>query len=1577
MAAKGLKKIVMPRKLVGTKYTRLIYEHDGQNNLYLKSGDYFNLYVKLKQELISSIQSNLTSFKADSNILNSIIDQQFIIDSLSTTLPSLVIKDDMPGSIQAFINKIHLDAQHENENKNETDLRLCNQRAQRAIAYTSFIKYINSFLTNKSLNGNDLEQIKSEIIKNLPNQGSKDQFIEFYDEANSGFLIDMQIVYKSISNKLKLTETSNFEINTLIRDYNQSYASNLVSPNVNTTDTTTISFSGIDISQLLYELQNPRSTIRKYIFNRIAPAENYDLDLKKISATVTKSSLPANTFKSEKIGNITLNYIPYDKNNDATDFSKKEYYDQFPDQKIILTNGAPPKYDGGGGGTQGAIINLRIGLTDTSLTAKDPIYNNKYLPSAYKSNFTATSEHNENYGSVIFNERYGAMESKGGNIYKNNIIGIYHILGRQYDIDPDTQGERKNPDEFLEVGTVSAYYTAIMIDAIKNRACQIVHLTQVPGERFYGCGLTTYAFRRAVLQFCYLQNVLTREIEFNLNLPIDIADKEKETPLYISDHYNKKPWASDLPINDKQYKAIDIQNADRQLKEAPLVSKRQDIVNIVNAPIASTAAAPIAAPIASTAAATAAAPIAAPIASTAAASSTGLSTGTAAPIASPSKASVLNDTNSECIGNVIIHYIPFDSSDPETDIINDKYYKRYPNKKITFVCGANPDGAPDILGKKLMNYDKSVNNAGVPVLNIHYQNQINVFNDNPTTSILYATSDGQQPHVKGLYYICYNHEKLDVAKENTYASRMYMHYIAVLNDFAIFKNDSDILHISKIPRNGSHISQYIFRRALQQFCYTKKNTRPFIINADLPMIISNDEKTGDIYRWDVSLKKPWISDPQSKFNYTGTLSTMDTIFNIVTRADRLLRTIKLTINTSTYTVNKIIEPSKWPPILGPIIKTPSPAAVEKSSDKRLAEANDKLKEIEIIHKLIIKKFNESKVELKNENNPNNYAAIEAKFQNILDNYNDSSPDGYNNIIIAAQQAANAISDTSLTKVTANPAVPTIDSNLASISRIKNKDIPEKIKEINQTIAEIQEYIRKIQLNKQYLIKANATKTAFTDNINNIEQIRVDIKSNTFSYNNHDTEIQSCRTWKGDINALFTKIDEPYKEERKELQGLDANILKENKVKVNKIFYTYKVIEDLKTKIISYLDAEIIYITEHKSLFTALSASKSAQASASSNYASAQRDAQAAQRELDKLTQQIQTAQADVNSWDSKIQAEQTRADSSSAASTVPSIASVDASAAATGTTSVDASAAAAPGDASAAALTAPQASSPTALQALSTARAADASATAQNTTSQASSSTAPVDASAAAPDAAAALTGTPSQASSTAPVAVDPSAADAPAIPAAPATGGSWRKKKKGGGDKHVQDFKAANHAQIDAAQLALNDAKSTHQSYTNNQFKTAQDAEAEAKKQLDDADAKLSSDRQSFNGYTNTSREKQARDDTYADIPSKLLPDLIQEAIAANIPTTGGNFNNYSECDITTKPYSYKKKTNVHHSESTNWSWIGWVAFGIILCVVIYLLYLIFKPKPKTINIYNFRQPSTKSNNSMYFSAPPRPQYV
>jgi hypothetical protein len=64
-------------------------------------------------------------------------------------------------------------------------------------------------------------------------------------------------------------------------------------------------------------------------------------------------------------------------------------------------------------------------------------------------------------------------------------------------------------------------------------------------------------------------------------------------------------------------------------------------------------------------------------------------------------------------------------------------------------------------------------------------------------------------------------------------------------------------------------------------------------------------------------------------------------------------------------------------------------------------------------------------------------------------------------------------------------------------------------------------------------------------------------------------------------------------------------------------------------------------------------------------------------------------------------------------------------------------------------------------------------------------------------------------------------------------------------------------------------------------------------------------------------------------------------------------------------------------YESSWSFSWLGWLALAVVMCIIIYMLYLIFKPKQKKIIIYNFRPQSGSQSGPLYVDKPKGPAYV
>jgi hypothetical protein len=138
---------------------------------------------------------------------------------------------------------------------------------------------------------------------------------------------------------------------------------------------------------------------------------------------------------------ITINNIKYNSSNSATNFSKPEYYAQFPEKTVVLTNGANDNLSSGGAGTN-------FGITDIfGELAFQPPFDIIFKPS--NSEYEYLEELNAN-GITLQNskeENKKVMQNIGTNLilpagtvlYKKCksenfklATGVYHIKG--YDL---------------------------------------------------------------------------------------------------------------------------------------------------------------------------------------------------------------------------------------------------------------------------------------------------------------------------------------------------------------------------------------------------------------------------------------------------------------------------------------------------------------------------------------------------------------------------------------------------------------------------------------------------------------------------------------------------------------------------------------------------------------------------------------------------------------------------------------------------------------------------------------------------------------------------------------------------------------------------------------------------------------------------------------------------------------------------------------------------------------------------------------------------------------------------------------
>ena len=1347
-----------------------------------------------------------------------------------------------------------------------------------------------------------------EEIDKVTASGSKTQEEKIQAENDNIVGVPFLQYLSDLRDKLLLKRNDRYlpEINKLIDAYNNKYDGGIELKNFDISSKICIVIEKRNIklyTTLNKELLSINGADRTYIYYIIfdhnefkktfstSPVPDDSLGINPIT-TVTSSITPKpiTTFDPNKpINGFQLNFIPFDGTANRN-FSRNEYYLSYSGKKIALTNGANWQIDSGGTGTQEACRKLNMGFsaeidsselnaTGITDTIKEPKVDGSQCDLIYENTYQVTGEQKLTFdfnniknmkfpepldGSVIF-----TRPNKIKKDFRENILGVYHILGRCFTTGYQAKGKvvqvPKDHNDF--VGIISAYYTAILYDFAERLKGDIIHLAGIPGATFGGNYITYYAFRRAVNLFCYNYKGDHR-FQINLDLQPTINIEETKTALYQYDMEQGMPWTLPALAAPAAAAAVTLEAKVGQLIIDAFSGKNKELLDI----------------------ATTVPTLALSSASSAAASASSKT------IPSPIKTIILPDYQK--IGHVFIRFIPRDPSNNKTLFENPEYYKQYDGKRVVLLNNLSHDpSALTETEKKIQALNKDLVHPLVSSsTKIIYVNSNNIKRDDSkkididgtkynSASVLLTESTGNSL-INKTYHVSY--PSYTDAAISSDIIRITSYYMAILYDFAN-NQPEDILHLISIPVCDNELVDYILRRTVYQFCNYYNGTRKFQIDIEIPKKISPNEKQA-LYWYDIKNTSSWLINETNKIT-----KTIDKLIDNLNYTTNLLSGMnRISASNSYYTTNiqPILEHSGPSKAIEEVKNTDlmpagasAPLMTMPSSSDRLQEAQTLLKQIDGISQKIQGDIDSAVVNLNKVTDPNKYSEIQAEFQTILDNYNKTST-GDKAQIIDAQQKANKISITAPTIITVIPTKPTIDTNLKKISEIQKTDILQKITFIDQQqILKITEYIKHMQKNKDYLTKANAVNEILAINIPKIEQIRIDIKGKIFIYNDHDNEIKTCQDCVASIQTLFKEIDDAYQQERIEIGKCSANITSNNEKIAGIIFQNYEIINQLKSKMIVYLNAEILYIQKHKTIFVQLNASQTAYSEADRKYNDARAAAQAATEELQKLQNTNAYAQNKVDQWNRAIQDAQNKPDSPII---VPQ--PLDASATQTATTS-----AAAP---------------------------ADASATQTATTSAA-----------------------------------------APSI--------------TGGTDKHAQDYKDANQPQIDLDNQALLTAQSTFQRYQDNDLQNANDNVTTTYQLLQDADALVKKYTSDLHTYQTLSTEKNNRDSTHNDIPTDTLQKLIKDAVdGLNPPTTGGYFNNYSDCNMSKKCYNNKEKITTCNSETNYWPVFGWVAFVIVLCVIIYLLYLIFKPNPKHIAIYNFRN-TPKSNNSIYFSTPHRPQYV
>jgi len=576
-----------------------------------KTSEYKTLYGKLDAAISSNLGKVHDTAIYTQNIDKSIIDIDTYIQTISgaaawTALKTLTwdantmaISDGKTAYEKAITDAI-------NEANKELVTNLSTTAATSPVEYIQSIRAdTNSKFHNikKTLNvtnlwdGNEKENkynLFMNALKPIMTQIEAKPLWPFYNLTspfiNASFLL--KNIVKDLTIQLDF-QFENSDIQELIDRYNQSFNAEFDSPefeiesNPTRIDIDILSLSDVTNLNSLFKILRRSSSIkRNYIlylifdqsmvndqqiladdnFTRVGRDivfKNFEQDaLKAIRAVTAKAAADGVKPNADHtVNNIEIYCIPYQQYTKNTSIGNQEYYQRLENagKTIVLTNDAYAAF-----GTQIKTPdpkNLQEKIrkyypqlfVPKNVTAV--IYENKNTDGTYNETFKA-GKHKELYGSVLY-----AEEKK--NAYtdeRKNIQGIYHVLGRHY---VNSSGSN-DTEEFIEVGRVCTYYTAMLFDFEENKKKEILHLSLISGNQFNSGPITQYAFRRSVFQYCKESKSIGMQI--NVDLPKDITDAEKTTPLFYMDAFMGKPWIGRVDVDQVHKYCID-KNTGNQTKE--------------------------------------------------------------------------------------------------------------------------------------------------------------------------------------------------------------------------------------------------------------------------------------------------------------------------------------------------------------------------------------------------------------------------------------------------------------------------------------------------------------------------------------------------------------------------------------------------------------------------------------------------------------------------------------------------------------------------------------------------------------------------------------------------------------------------------------------------------------------------------------------------------------------------------------------------------------------------------------------------------------------------------------------------
>ena len=1199
--------VKIPRKQMTTgNYARFIYEQN-DNKLYDPNNtQYHVLFTNLISKMISSIKAG--TWDQNRSINKFVINQ----DKLLMEDKSCIFSKDILATVKNFM--VALTQNMLDADNGPTITEIVDQEKKGSI-YLAFIQYIIKI--SKSKDGDSLENIKEEIIKNIPAAPTAGN--QFYNQVNPDEnLIDMTTIYSTISTRLQLPTTSEASVDLIVNAYNTTYGADGKFAPFDTTTKGLITGTDPDkIATLLYTLQNPPSPNRGYIFNRLT-AVNYKILLPD-PATVVKNpagpgpggSADPNLMSLGDKSQHILYFRPFVSANNESRMERQEFYNvtHLKNKTVYLSNGSNSDFTAGGG-SQAGIQDLNMGFTMHNADSNKSLLDGSRLTLIVKNQKEVKGETKQKYDlSAIPNlePEIAKVDLYTGTVllakpaivptgFRSNIAGVYHILGRAY--------RHVGGDEKKYVGFVSQYYTAILQDyAAKCKSASkagespvALHLVRTPGDKFFGTHITKYAFRRAVMKFLEFHIIADNDtaLTISVDLPKDIGTDEKSTGLYKYDFANKEPWTdantaaviADPVVKEAGNLLIKSLDASSAKQYTNLVRRIHDaagesVIKLYGAAYKGTSDNNLTFINSLVTAAETAAGIKP--------GECGDIVGTAPgprppspPLKPPSppppvktivKAGVITATNSECINGVIVHYVPV-TADLSTQPSKKEYYDNYPDAKISISTSCTAAGKIDTSSNVKFNdpsiatFTKPTNTIGNDKIICQTDNKkyfncifsgsdIVVGNHNFDTSKKRATQN-----IIDVYYANVNYLKYET--NMLHACKILAAYYAILHHFDT-QSVNDVLQLIIMTPNDGYIN-YLARQAIYKYCHNRTSTRPFIINVSFDKDITAVEQTSLPYQMDSADGCAWAAMPTTKPTDRTIRDQINNTLKACIKPDSTV--FKPMFEEKGHIKNIETDEAKWPLIhaaaVAPVTGTTAAALLTaaRAAETKYKDAVQAVKDLLAAHSATHASLKTS-AELK---------AADGDIDSIITKC--TTTNDYKTIV---QQAVADV--TAIVFPAAAAAAVDADQTAAEAIQTDSADWGAKY---NTEYQKITDRKTKIANNLPYITAIENARTLIAKHTAALEAIRA-AAARDFVYVDSDTAKNTCDGWKTNADALFAAIAADYKAAR---DVETADVFPEITKQRQRLDNESGVLVNLKGLIDRYIADELAYIMQWRRLYQA-------------------------------------------------------------------------------------------------------------------------------------------------------------------------------------------------------------------------------------------------------------------------------------------------------------------------------------------------------------------------------------------------------